>query len=61
MLAKFDGLWQAMTTPEKQKLLNLLIDRIDYDGRAGQVTIHFHPSGLESLLTESLTTSEVAA
>ncbi len=61
MLAKFDGLWLAMTTPEKQKLLNLLIDRIDYDGAVGQVTIHFHPSGLESLLTESLTTTEVAA
>lgn len=59
MLEKFDGLWLAMTTPEKQKLLNLLIDRIDYDGAVGQVTIHFHPSGLESLLTE--TTSEISA
>ena len=29
--------------------------------QARQVTIHFHPSGLESLLTESLTTKENAA
>ena len=38
MLVKFHGLWLVMTTPEKQKLLNLLIDRIDYDGAVGQVT-----------------------
>ena len=44
-----------MTIVERQKLLQLLIDRIDYDGMAGQVTIHFHPTGLESLLTETLT------
>ncbi|MGC3971115.1 MAG: recombinase family protein [Pirellulales bacterium] len=54
LLARFDELWKVMTIVEKQKLLNLLIERIDYDGRAGQVTIHFHPSGLESLLTETL-------
>lgn len=44
-----------MNIVEKQKLLQLLIDRIDYDGKVGQVTIHFHPTGLESLLTETLT------
>ena len=59
LLQRFDELWKAMTIVEKQKLLNLLIERIDYDGQHGQVTIHFHPSGLESLLTETL--SENAA
>ena len=27
----------------KAEALQLLIDRIDYDGKVGQVTIHFHP------------------
>jgi site-specific DNA recombinase len=54
LLQRFDDLWKAMTIMERQKLLQLLIDQIDYDGRAGQVTIHFKPSGLESLLTETL-------
>ncbi|MBL8825188.1 MAG: recombinase zinc beta ribbon domain-containing protein, partial [Planctomycetia bacterium] len=55
VLGRFDDLWKAMNIVEKQKLLQLLIDRIDYDGKVGQVTIHFHPTGLESLLTETLT------
>lgn len=60
-LKRFDPLWQAMTMVERQRLLQLLIERIDYDGKQGNVTIHFHPSGLESLLTESLGTKENAA
>jgi hypothetical protein len=50
MLAKFDGLWQAMTTPKKQKLLNLLIERIDYDGAIGQVTFTSIPLDLNRCL-----------
>ncbi|MFT3883625.1 MAG: hypothetical protein QM703_28750 [Gemmatales bacterium] len=54
LLQHFDELWQALSIVEKQKLLNLLIERLDYAHQHGQVTIHFHPSGLESLLTETL-------
>ena len=50
-----------MTMIERQKLLQLLIERIDYDGKQGSVTIIFRPSGLESLLTESLASKENAA
>ena len=60
-LQRFDPLWQAMTMVERQKLLQLLIERINYDGKQGSVTIIFRPSGLESLLTESLATKENAA
>ena len=60
-LKRFDPLWQGMTMVERQRLLQLLIERVDYDGSAGHVTIHFHPSDLESLLTESLTTKKTAA
>jgi len=60
-LERFDPLWQAMTMVERQKLLQLLIERIEYDGKQGSVTIIFRPSGLESLLTESLATKETAA
>lgn len=60
-LERFDPLWQAMMMVERQKLLRMLIERIDYDGKQGSVTIVFRPSGLESLLTESLATKETAA
>ena len=61
VLQRFDPLWQAMNSVEKQKLLQLLIERIDFDGKQGQITITFRPSGLESLLTESLSPVETAA
>jgi site-specific DNA recombinase len=60
-LERFDLLWQAMNMHERQKLLHLLIERIDYDGKQGSVTIIFRPSGLESLLTESQAPKETAA
>jgi site-specific DNA recombinase len=61
VLGGFDDLWQAMNVVERQRLLQLLIARIDYHGGAGEVTIHFHPTGLESLITDTLPTSEKAA
>ncbi|WP_145096504.1 hypothetical protein [Anatilimnocola aggregata] len=45
-LALFDPLWETLSTREQARLLQLLIERVDYDGREGTISITFHPSGI---------------
>ncbi len=49
-LAEFDPLWESLTSHEQGRLLHLLIERIDYDGREGVISITFHPTGIKTLL-----------
>jgi len=51
-LAEFDGVWAALTPREQARVLELLIERVDHDGRAGHVTITFRPSGIKALAVE---------
>jgi site-specific DNA recombinase len=48
-LARFDPVWEALTPHEQGQVLRLLIERVDYDGKAGQVAITFHRDGLQTL------------
>lgn len=48
-LAAFDPLWQSLNPREQARVLNLLVQRVEYDGAAGKITITFHPNGLRSL------------
>ena len=48
-LAEFDELWSTMKPAARNELIENLIDRIDYDGVAGPVEIHFHPTGISTL------------
>ena len=48
-LAAFDELWNAMTTREQSRVLWLLIESVIYDGREGEVSIQFRPSGIRCL------------
>jgi site-specific DNA recombinase len=52
-LADFDTLWTAMVPHEQVRLIHLLIERIDYDGKQGQVSITFHATGLQTFLANS--------
>ncbi len=47
-LQAFDPVWNAMTPSEQQRVLKLLVQRVDYDGSTGQVDITFYPRGGES-------------
>jgi len=40
-LAQFDPVWDALRAREQAELLQLLIERVDYDGVGGGVTICF--------------------
>jgi hypothetical protein len=49
-LALFDPVWEALVPRERVSLLQLLIERIDYDPKG--VAITFRPAGLASLGAE---------
>mgnify|MGYP001815083186 FL=1 len=48
-LQRFDDLWESMRPRERNELVELLIQSIEYDGVAGTVDIHFHATGISTL------------
>jgi site-specific DNA recombinase len=51
-LAAFDPVWETLTLREQGRVLRLLIQRVDYDGDKGTVSVTFHPAGIETLSRE---------
>jgi site-specific DNA recombinase len=51
-LAEFDQLWQTLAPREQARILELIIERVDYDGERGQVSLTFRPCGIRSLTQE---------
>lgn len=45
----FDPVWAALTANEQARVLGLLLERIDYDGAGGQVTLAFRANGFAAL------------
>ena len=45
-LAQFDPVWDALLPRERANVLQLLIERVDYDGHGGELAINFRPAGL---------------
>jgi site-specific DNA recombinase len=51
-LSAFDPMWGTLTPREQARVVQLLVERVDYDGSKGMVKITFHPSGLQTLADE---------
>ncbi len=51
-LAAFDPIWEVLHTPEKERILRLLIETVAYDGRSEELAITFHPTGIAVLAAE---------
>ncbi|MBN2294219.1 MAG: recombinase family protein [Pirellulales bacterium] len=51
-LREFDPLWQSLSPREQARVLHLLIERIDYDGEDGTVSVTFRPTGIRELSEE---------
>lgn len=49
-LADFDGIWDALRSEEREKLIRLLIRRVGYNAESGEVQIQFHASGLNDFI-----------
>ncbi len=51
-LQAFDPVWERLTTAEQVRVVQLLVERIDYDGATGKLAITFRPAGVRTLATE---------
>lgn len=60
-LAGFAALWDTLSPREQSRILELLIERVDYDGQASKVAITFRPMGIKALGNETQTEEEEAA
>lgn len=60
-LAEFDQLWEALVPREQARVLELLVERVEYDGEHGNVALTFHPCGIKSLTQELANQQEDAA
>jgi site-specific DNA recombinase len=48
-LSVFEPVWEALTPGEQARVVGLLVERVDYDGAQGQVSITFHSTGIKTL------------
>ena len=57
-LSPFDPLWGTLNPAEQARVVGLLVERVDYDGGKGKVTISFHPTGVRALADELASRAE---
>lgn len=48
-LSQFETVWESLTPREQARIVSLLVERVDYDGRSGEISITFHPTGIRTL------------
>jgi len=51
-LSAFDPVWVSLTPQEQARLVQLLVERIEYDGGRGKIAITFQPTGIKTLAQE---------
>jgi site-specific DNA recombinase len=51
-MSVFDPVWDALTPHEQARIVQLLVERVDYDGRTCSVSITFHAAGIKTLADE---------
>src|SRR5262249_38279669 len=52
-LSSFDAIWDALWPRERERVVRLLVERVTFDGRTGDVEIRFHPTGIRELVVEA--------
>lgn len=60
-LADFDALWDCLSPREQARIVELLVDRVTYDGQAGNIAITFRTPGIKTLAGEFSNRKEEAA
>jgi site-specific DNA recombinase len=48
-LREFSPVWEELTPNEQAKILHTLLERVDFDGRDGTVSVSFRSCGLKQL------------
>jgi site-specific DNA recombinase len=60
-LAAFDPLWQSLSPPEQSRLLELLVEKVVYDGAQSTLSVTFRPTGIKELAGDDTTFEEGTA
>ena len=45
-MGRFDPVWNSLTPREQSRVVELLVERVDYDGARGKVAVTLHPDGI---------------
>ena len=48
-LSSFTPVWETLSPREQARIIQLLVERVDYDGKNGTVAITFRPNGIKTL------------
>jgi hypothetical protein len=51
-LEQFEPLWEVLPVPERERVVGLMVERVDYDGAAGELEITFRVDGVARLSGE---------
>ena len=51
-MSAFDPVWDALTSREQVRVIELLVDTVDYHGGTGKVVVTFNPVGIKTLAAE---------
>jgi len=51
-LSQFDPAWESLAPREQARVVQLLVERVAYDGRDSQISVTFRPMGIKTLATE---------
>jgi hypothetical protein len=49
-LHQFSTVWDSLTTTEQARAVELLVERVAYDGVAGRISLTFRPTGIRALI-----------
>jgi flagellar biosynthesis chaperone FliJ len=48
-LSAFNPVWETLSPREQARLVRLLVERVDYDGKNGKVAVTFRPGGIKAV------------
>ena len=48
-LAEFDAIWSSLIAREQERLIQLLVAKVGYDGQTGKVTVNFRSAGAKEI------------
>jgi site-specific DNA recombinase len=51
-LSAFDPVGETLAPNEQARVIELLVEKVEYDGHDEQVTVTFHPTGIKALADE---------
>jgi site-specific DNA recombinase len=51
-LAQFTDVWDVLLSPERERVIHVLIDRVDFDGETEEISIAFSATGANLIVTQ---------